>query len=207
VVSHAYNTLGITLARTGAIERGAQFVAQSLESALEHGLAAAACRAYTNLAVMYAALDAGRSEQYCRQGLELARKIGDQLQESWLCCAMAGGHCTIEGDFDEGVKAAEQAAEIDRRLGQRSHLPIPLIILAQIHQCRGAHARSAEYYRQALEVAETMGEPQLLVPCYDGLATLAIEEGREEEAEAWIGKSREIGDSGGETFLLLPFLC
>jgi adenylate cyclase len=207
VVSHACNTLGIVLARAGAIERGAQFVAQSLETALEHGLAAAACRAYTNLAVMYATLDPRRSEQYCRQGLELARKIGDQLQESWLCCAMAGGHCTIEGDFDEGVKAAEQAAEIDRRLGQRSHLPIPLIILAQIHQCRGAFARSAEYYRQALEIAETMGEPQLLVPCYEGLATMAIEEGKEEDAEQWIARSRDVGDSGGETFLLLPFLC
>ena len=55
-----------------------------------------------------------------------------------------------------------------------------------------------------------MGEPQLLFPCYDGLATLAIEEGNEAEAEAWLTKSRDVQQATGwtsETFLVLPFLC
>jgi adenylate cyclase len=108
------------------------------------------------------------------------------------------------------VRAAETAVELDRRLGQRNHLPIPLIILGQIHQCRGDYERSAEYYRQALEVAEEVGEPQLLFPCYDGLATLAIERGDEDEAERWLARSREVQDATGwssDTFFVLPFLC
>ncbi|MGH7900021.1 MAG: ATP-binding protein [Candidatus Binatia bacterium] len=210
VVSHAHNTLCIALARAGDLERGAAEVAKSLDTALAHRLAAFACCAYTNLAVMYVSLDHARSAEYCRQGLELARQIGDQLQQSWLYCALAGGHCTIAGDYDAGVKAAEAAAELDQRLGQRSHLPIPLIILAQIYQCRGELDRSAHYYRQALEVAESIGEPQLLVPCYDGLATLAIESGDDERADHWLAKSRELherSDAGSDTFLVLPFLC
>jgi len=142
--------------------------------------------------------------------LELARRIGDQLQQSWLYCALAGGHCTLAGDYDEGVRAAQAAIELDRRLGQQSHLPIPIIILAQIYQCRGDYARSAEHYREALALAESLGEPQLLFPCYDGLATLAIEEGDETEAEQWLSRSRVVQEAAGwssDSFLALPFLC
>ena len=210
VISHAYNTWGVALARAGDIEEGAGFVARSLETALAHQLGAVACRAYTNLAVMYATIDHGRSLEYCRDGLALAHKIGDHLQQSWLYCTLAGGHCTLAGDYDEGVRAAEAAVEIDERLGQRNHLPIPLIILAQVYQCRGDYDPSAHYYKRALDVAETVGEPQLLFPCYEGLATLAIERGDEAEAEAWLTRSREVQETTGwsaDTFLVLPFLC
>jgi predicted ATPase/class 3 adenylate cyclase len=210
VAAHAYNTLGVALARAGDIEQAAQYVRQSLETALAHQLGTLACRAYSNLAVMYAALDHVRSREYCREGLALAEKIGDQLQQAWLFCTLAGGHCTLAGDYDEGIKAARAAVEVDRRLGQRSHLPVPLIILAQIHQCRSEADLSRQYYLEALEVASAVGEPQLLFPCYDGLATLAIEAGDEAAAEQWLAKSREVQQSTGwtsETFLVLPFLC
>jgi adenylate cyclase len=210
VVANAYNTLGVAVARAGDIEQAAEHIRQSLETALAHQLGAVACRAYSNLAVMYAALDHVRSSEYCREGLALAQKIGDQLQQAWLFCTLAGGHCTLAGDYDEGIKAAEAAVEVDRRLGQLSHLPVPLIILAQIHQCRGDHEQSERYYREALEVASAVGEPQLLFPCYDGLATLAIEAGDETEAERWLAKSRDVQQATGwtsDTFLVLPFLC
>jgi tetratricopeptide (TPR) repeat protein len=122
---------------------------------------------------------------------------------------LAGGHCTLAGDYDEGVRAAEAAVELDERLGQRNHLPIPLIILAQVYQCRGDNEPSAHYYKRALEVAESVGEPQLLFPCYEGLATLAIERGDEADAEAWLTRSREVQETTGwssDTFLVLPFL-
>ena len=156
-MSNAYNTLGVAAARAGELERGAATVQKSLDTALAADLAAVACRAYTNLAVMYTSLDHERSAAYCREGLALAQKIGDQLQQSWLFCALAGGHCTIAGDYDEGVKAAETAIELDRRLGQQGHLPIPIIILAQIYQCRGDYARSRDHYREALALAEKLG--------------------------------------------------
>jgi adenylate cyclase len=210
VMAQAYNTIGVVLARADRIDEGAEYVRRSLDTALANQLGSVACRAYTNLAVMYAALDPDRAAEYCREGLALAQKIGDQLQQSWLYCALAGGHCLLAADYEQGVKAAEAAAELDRRLGQRSHLPIPLILHAQIHQCRGDYARSAEYYRAALEVAEAVGEPQLLLPCYEGLATLAIELGDEAEADTWLarsGQTRQITGLSSDTFSMLPFLC
>jgi hypothetical protein len=89
-------------------------------------------------------------------------------------------------------------------------LPIPLIILAQICQCSGDYAQSERYYREALAVAEAVGEPQLLFPCYEGLATLAIENGDEAEAEAWLARSQAVQETTGwssDVLFVLPFLC
>src|SRR5262249_60540019 len=122
---------------------------------------------------------------------------GAQLQRAWPHCARAGGPRTRAGDSDTGARAAQAAAELDRRLGQRNHLPIPLILLAQIHQCRGDYEQSAHYYREALDVAEAVGEPQLLFPCYEGLATLAIESEDDDEADVWLRRSREGQEATG----------
>ena len=210
VVADAYNTWGVALARAGDLEQGAALVERSLEAALAQGLGSVACRAYVNLAVMYGPVDRSRALDYAREGLKLAQKIGDQLQQSWLYCTLASGHCSINGDYDEGIRAAEAGIELDRRLGQRSHLAVPLIILAQVHQCRGDVDSSRRYYTEALELAEQVGEPQLLVPCYDGLGTLAIERGDEAEADHWLERGRAVQEQTGwtsETFLVLPFLC
>ncbi|MGO8565448.1 hypothetical protein ACC743_39640, partial [Rhizobium ruizarguesonis] len=54
---------------------------------------------------------------------------------------------------------------------QRDHLSVPLILLGQIHQCHGQPKLARKYYEESLEVAKEIDEPQLLFPCYDGLAT------------------------------------
>ena len=209
VVSHACNTLGLARARSGDLERGIEWVERSLSVALGEDLGGAACRAYVNLTMLTLSLDPARSTAHCRAGLALAERIGDQLQQAWLSCALASGHCNVGGDYDEGIRAAEAAIELDERLGQRSHLPIPLILLAQIHQCRGDSAASRGYYERACAVAEAIGDPQLLLPCYEGLATLAIEEDDEDAAERWLERSRAVQSATGwsaETSLLVPFV-
>ena len=59
-------------------------------------------------------------------------------------------------------------------------------------------------------MAQEVGEPQLLFPCYEGLATLAIERGDEAGAEEWLSQSRRVQQTTGwdsDSFLVLPFLC
>ena len=60
-------------------------------------------------------------------------------------------------------------------------------MLAQIHQCHDAPDLALRYYNEALEVARETGEPQLLFPCYDGLATLCLDRDDMEEAERYFG--------------------
>ena len=90
------------------------------------------------------------------------------------------------------------------------HLAAPLIILGQIYQCRGDHALALASYEEALPLAERMGEPQFLFPCYDGLGTLHLDAGNRASAELYLAKSEEVCQRAGlepDALMVLPFLC
>jgi adenylate cyclase len=90
------------------------------------------------------------------------------------------------------------------------HLAVPLIVLGQIHQCHGDHDLAFASYWEALELAEQVGEPQLLFPCYDGLATLYLDAGDHAMAEVYLARSQEVCERAGlepDALMVLPFLC
>ena len=210
VLSQASNTIGVSLARRGELEEGVAKVEQSLRIALQHDLLPAACRAYTNLGMLLAAIDRERALSYCHEGLAMAKQIGDLSQQSWLYASMASSFCSLVGDCTQGVEAAEASISLDQQLGQRNHLPIPLILLAQIYQCQDRLEESKRYYVEACTLAEEIGEPQLLFPCYDGLATLYLAMGDTAKTEEYLAKGQEVCRRTGYTpdaLIMLPFLC
>ncbi|HEY8684873.1 MAG TPA: tetratricopeptide repeat protein, partial [Chloroflexota bacterium] len=165
----------------------------------------------TNLGVLYCMLDTARAIEVCLEGLELARKIGDLGFQSRLYANLAGAYCNFTGQCeDEGIAPAQQSIELDRRLGLTDHLAVPLIVLGQIYQCHEDAELALECYQEALKVAEEIGEPQLLFPCYDGLATLYLDSGDFEQAEAYMHKGEQVcADAGldADSLIVLPFLC
>ena len=210
-VAHACNTLGVALARLGRLEDAVARIERSVAVAEGHALLQAACRGYTNLGVLYSTLDPGRAIETCQRGLETAKRIGDLGFQSRLYANLAVAYCALTNRCEEqGMGAAQAAIELDRRLGQLDHLAIPLIVLGQIHQCHGGSPELAlRCYREALALAEGAGEPQLLFPCYDGLATMYLELGDEAEAERYMLKAREVCERAGlepDSFIVLPFL-
>jgi adenylate cyclase len=210
VLSQASNTIGVSLARRGELEEGIAKVELSLQIALQHDLLPVACRAYTNLGMLLAALDRERALAYCHEGLAVAKKIGDLSQQSWLYASMASSFCSLVGDCTQGIEAAEASISLDQQLGQRNHLPVPLILLAQIYQCQDQLEESKRYYVEACTIAEELGEPQLLFPCYDGLATLYLALGDIAKTEEYLAKSQEVCQRTGYTpdaLIMLPFLC
>ena len=80
---------------------------------------------------------------------------------------------------------------------------------------RGTHhpppgPRRSAVLHEALALAEQIGEPQLIVPCYDGLATIHLDRGDRARASEYMEKARTLCQSSGldpDTLLLLPFLC
>ncbi|HEY1231208.1 MAG TPA: tetratricopeptide repeat protein, partial [Ramlibacter sp.] len=171
----------------------------------------AACRGYTNLGVLYATLDPQRSIETCLRGLATARKVGDLGFQSRLYANLAVAYCALTNRCEaEGIEAARTAVQLDRRLGLVDHLAVPLIVLGQIHQCHGDLARAFAAYKEALQLAEQVAEPQLLFPCYDGLATLYLDAGRPDQAELWLAKAQALCESAGlepDALMVLPFLC
>src|SRR5579883_625306 len=209
-VAEALNTKGVALARLGRAAEAVREVEKSVAAAERANLLSAACRGYTNLGVLYTIIDPARAMDVCRRGLETARRIGDLGFQARLLANLAVACCTFTNKCDsEGVPAAERAIEVDRALDQREHLPVPLIVLGQIHQCHGHPELAARCYKEALEVAQETGEPQQLFPCYDGLATVSLDQGDDAEAERYFALAQEVCARHGldpEGLIVLPFL-
>jgi predicted ATPase len=210
VTSEALNTKAVALARLGRNHEAVGEVERSIELAEAAGLLGAACRGYTNLGVLYTTIDPARAMEVCRRGLEVARRIGDLGFQARLLANLAVACCTFTDRCPtEGVPAAEKAIEIDRALDQREHLPVPLIVLGQIHQCNGRPELAVGLFHEALDVARETGEPQLLFPCYDGLATLNLDLDNLAEAERYFSLAQGICAQHGldpEGLVVLPFL-
>ena len=170
----------------------------------------AACRGYTNLGVLYTTIDPARAIEVCRRGLDVAQRIGDLGFQARILANLAVAYCTFtDRCAKEGVPAAERAIAIDRALDQRDHLSVPLIVLGQIHQCHGQPQLARRHYDEALAVALETGEPQLLFPCYDGLATLSLDLDEMDEAERYFALAQEVCAQHGlapEALVVLPFL-
>lgn len=209
--AQAYNTIGVALARMGRPADAIEQIERSVRLAEDHRLLQAACRGYTNLGVLYSSLDPQRSIATCLRGLETAKKVGDLGFQSRIYANLAVAYCALTDRCEaEGVEAAQMAADLDRRLGLLDHLAAPLIILGQIYQCRGERGLAFASYEEALRLAERIGEPQFLFPCYDGLGTLHLDAGNQDEAALYLAKSQEVCERAGlepDALMVLPFLC
>ncbi|NRF71966.1 AAA family ATPase [Aquincola sp. S2] len=207
----ARNTLGIALARTGRPADAVAEIERSIALAERHQLLQAACRGHANLGVLCASLDPQRSIETCQRGLALARQVGDLGFQANLYANLAVAYCALTNRCEaEGIEAAQSAVQLDRRLGLLDHLAVPLIVLGQIQQCHGDREHAFACYREALALAERIGEPQLLFPCYDGLATLHLDAGDAASAEVYLSQAQAVCERAGldpDALTLLPFLC
>ena len=210
-IAHANNTIGVALARSGQLDAARERIERSLASAQDLGLLDVACRAYANLGVLYSSVEPKRAIEVSLAGLEIASKIGAASLQSYIYANLAAAYCALTDRCEtEGLQAAQAAAALDRELGQLDHLAVPLVVIAQIHQCRGELQKAQDTYREALALAERIGEPQLILPCYDGLATIHLDRGDRVRAEEFMERGRALCERTGldpDTFLLLPFLC
>jgi len=209
--AHAHNTLGVALARTGRLAEAVEQIELSVGVAESREMLQAACRGYTNLGVLYSSLDPQRSIETCLRGLDTAKKVGDLGFQSRLYANLAVAYCALTDRCeDEGVEAAQTAIDLDRRLGLLDHLAVPLVVLGQILQCHGDHARAFAAYQEAMGLAEQADEPQLLFPCYDGLATLYLDAGDAARAEVYLSMAQAVCKRAGlepDALMVLPFLC
>ena len=210
-IAHATNTIGVALARSGQLDAARERIERSLAAAQDLGLLDVACRAYANLGVLYSSVEPKRAIDVSLTGLEIASKIGAASLQSYIYANLAAAYCALTDRCEtEGLEAAHAAAALDRELGQLDHLAVPLVVIAQIHQCRGELQKADVAYREALALAEKIGEPQLILPCYDGLATIHLDRGDRARAEELMERARQLCERTGldpDTLLLLPFLC
>ncbi|PWT86492.1 MAG: hypothetical protein C5B57_00990 [Blastocatellia bacterium] len=210
-IAHATNTIGVALARSGDLDTARERIERSVTAALKDGLLEVACRGYANLGVLYTTIEPKRAIDVSLLGLDLAEKIGAASLQSYIYANLATAYCALTDRCEtEGLQAAHAAATLDRELGQLDHLAVPLVVIGQIHQCQGNLQAAEGAFSEALALAEKMGEPQLILPCYDGLATIHLDRGDRVLAQQYMEKARDLCERTGldpDAVLLLPFLC
>ena len=67
-----------------------------------------------------------------------------------------------------------------------------------------------DLYHGALDIAEDLDEPQILFPCYDGLATVHLDLDQVDRAEQYMEKAQEVCVRAGldrDALVTIPFLC
>lgn len=209
-IAHANNTIGVALARSGDLAGAREQIEACVSAAQDLGLLDVACRGYANLGVLYGTVEPRRAIDVSLTGLEIASRIGAASLQSYIYANLASAYCSLTDRCEaEGLEAAKASADLDRRIGQLDHLAVPLIVLAQIHQCRGELKTAQQHYEEALTLAEQAAEPQLILPCYDGLATICLDRGDRVRATQYMEKARALCERTGldpDSLLLLPFL-
>jgi adenylate cyclase len=207
----ALNIQGIALARQDRLDEAVARLERSVEVARAAGLPQAECRALANLGVLYSSAHPQQAIDACERGLQTARRIGDLGLQSRLSANLAVAYCTLTNRCDErGMLAAHEAIRIDRSTGQLDHLAVSLVVLAQIHHCHGEPVRALQLYREALVLAEKSAEPQLLFPCYDGLASLYLDSDDGPLAERYMALARDTCERAGldpDALIVLPYLA
>jgi adenylate cyclase len=210
-VAFSLNTVGAALARLDRLDEAVTQLERSVTVARDAELPQAECRALSNLGVLYSSRDPQRAIDACERGLHTAQRIGDLGLQSRLYANLAVAYCTLTNRCDDrGVGAANSAIRIDRSTGQLDHLAVSLVVLGQIYQCHGDPRRALGFYQEALALAEKSGEPQLLFPCYDGLATLHLDRDELEEAERYMALAKDTCERAGldpDALVVLPFLA
>lgn len=210
VMSHSNDTLGVALARMGELGKAVEHVRRSVAVAETNGLLHAACRGYTNLGVLHCRMNPADAIETSLKGLAIADRIGDLGFQSRLNANLAAAYCTFTGRCEvDGIAAAQKSVDLDRALGLRDHLAVPLLVLGQIYHCHGEPQRAAGYYEEAMKIAEESQEPQLLFPCYDGMAMLSLDLGDDVRAEEYMQKAQSVCEQAAldpDELTILPFL-
>jgi len=195
-LSQALNTKALVLGSMNRREESGVLMQHALQVALDHGLHAAALRAYNNLVYFLYERDRyAEAMDLTGAALELAHRAGDRIFEQWLGFVEVSSFVAL-GRWRE---ALEQVAELQKpeersdavRLGHRHFASVA----AEIH----VHQGNLDRARELVDMEATEGEADLqrrsLHLCSEALVLRA--EGKPEAAlaaaEAALQSGQELG--------------
>jgi tetratricopeptide (TPR) repeat protein len=88
-----------------------------------------------------------------REGLAVAREIGDRFHEAWLLSLALPVYHIREGDFETAGKELSQGLEIATRIGALDIQTIAAYLLAEIAYWQGEYERALEHGQRSLQAA------------------------------------------------------
>jgi tetratricopeptide (TPR) repeat protein len=139
VLAEALLTKGASLHLRGRVNEAQGLIARALQLALEHDLASAALRAYSNLAFLLSSRDRHDAAlDQLEQGLAMAHKVGNRPWELQLLDSLVDSLLAL-GRWDEAVARAAGISEAEMAGGG---VMAPVTSLPEMHAHRGELERA-----------------------------------------------------------------
>jgi tetratricopeptide (TPR) repeat protein len=116
-----------------------------------------------------------------RESLALWQKIND----TWgipLTLSNIGFLASLKGDYEESRRQLTEALKIQRKMEDKWGLAETLKCLGDVAVHLINYDEAAEFYRESLLLNQSIGRKQLMVACLEGLAMVANDIGKIEQA-------------------------
>ena len=116
--------------------------------------------------------DQVRVDSLLEEGLALARELSDKGSLA-SANALHGQIAFNRGDIATSRSLLEESVRLSREVGSRHSTAESLSLLARAVSVHGDHTAASALYEESLAIGRDLNNAWLIVPCLDGLASLA----------------------------------
>jgi tetratricopeptide (TPR) repeat protein len=212
-IAQSYCVLGEILGWQGDAKRCVEYMERALKISLDNIFLDSAFFAYNDLAGWTAVWNSETSFNFAAKGFELAKKVGVPYWMSWI-----GGHLVESyvglGDLEKATAIAEESLALDRKTGDRSHLPRSILYLGSIYQIMGEWDKSEQLYNEALTVSQDLDDSQGIGISHFRLGSLHSDKGEHAKSAEYFVRAAEIAEkhqlrlwtTGASLQLIIPYI-
>lgn len=125
-----------------------------------------------------------------RMALEVSRRLGDERKESHTL-SDRGRHLLFMGRSAEAIDCLQQAAALQRKLGDLGGAAFSMRAIGLKHRQSGRFAEALAVYREGLALAEASKDDQVIVLVSANMFTPLLQLGRLDEAERCLVESEQ----------------
>ncbi len=199
VIASSHASLGTIFTYTGALKKARECLEKALKIALDNGYVETALRAYHNIAMALPAEERERRLEYYEKGLDLAKKVGHIVLQSWISSNLSWIYIG-RGNMNKAMSLAEESVALDRKTGNLTHLPGSMIDLGFVYQVLGEWDKSEQYYKEALNIAQRLNEFQQLAFSYGYLGWFHFDKGERAKAKEFYEKAVGVFENAGDKY-------
>jgi len=195
-IARSYLLLGTVFASTGNEKRGIECLEKALKIAVDNNHMQTALTAYINLPESLPAEENERRVEYCKKGLELAKKVGYVSHQSFIGANLANLYINM-GNMNKAIPLLEESVTLDRKTHNLFQLPLSLSALGFVYQIFGEWDKSEQYYNEAFNLSQKVGDFQSRSLGYESLGLLHFDKGEYVKARESYEKMYEVYEKAG----------
>ena len=192
-IAQSYCVLGEILGWQGDMKRCMEYMEIALKISLDNNFLDSAFFAYNDLAAWARSSNYETSFNFSKKGFELAKRVGHPYWMSWIGGHLAESYIGL-GDTEKATAIAEDSLALDRKTGDRSHLPRSILHRGGIYQMTGEWDKSEQLFNEALSVSQDLDDSQGIWLSYFRLGSLHSDQGEYVKSAEYFIRAVEIAE-------------